>query len=384
MKINSLVHLSVLLSLTVLFFSCNLDKVEEGNVAQFRTLLGGGGDETPLDVINTSDGGFVVVGSTSSFGNGLQAYISKLDKDGNLEWERNFGGVLEDGAVAVTATSDGGYVFCGSTTNAGFESDAYFVKVNAEGSTVWEKKIGVADSTEIAMGIVPIGSGDFLIGYLAVGSNDRLQLLRINSNGVKVSDKFVRSLDFQPNKMIKTSDGKIVFAGSEYGAGTVSYILKTTETGSYIWENRYPTVPDNYTPGYDVVEMPDKSLVLAGSDLGGNTSDHDFNIVSFSEPGGFQFDEFWGGASADELYDIALSKDNELVVMGYSWSFSGTAEFYLSKRKATDGSKIWEKHFEPISAAYGCMSACSDGGFVVCGVTGGDIVVIKTDTEGNF
>ena len=137
---NSLISL-LLLILSLLGLGCNLEKVETSDVVKFTTTLGGGGMEIPFDIINTSDGGLVVVGETESFGNSSQAYIVKLNKDGLVEWEKDFGGQYNDYATAVVQTTDGGFVFCGVTTNASLNSDAYFVKVNAAGGEVWEKSI---------------------------------------------------------------------------------------------------------------------------------------------------------------------------------------------------------------------------------------------------
>lgn len=377
-----------------LFFwaSCDLERIEPGGSSgtgtKFNTTVGGSSNDFPNDIITASDGGYVVVGFTQSFGNGNQAYIVKVDKNGAQQWENNFGGAQDDNAAAVTAASDGGFVLCGRTQDAALNQDLLIVKVNSTGGKVWEKTYGAPDSTEAAFGVVPVGTGDFLIGYTISGGDDLIRLMRVNSNGSKVSDKTVRMGDFGIKKMIKTSDGKIVLAGDKYGTTTVSYVLKLNEDGSYVWENTYPgSGANNYTPGYGVAELTDKSLVIGGSDLGPNTSDHDFNVVAFNSIGGNLWDETWGGASADELLDIVRSSDNELGVAGYTSSFSGNTEIYLSKRKGTDGSKIWEKNFIAINNGWVSLAACSDGGFVVCAAqsqANADIIIVKTDKDGNY
>ncbi|MEK7253170.1 MAG: hypothetical protein AAB316_00365, partial [Bacteroidota bacterium] len=192
--------------------------------------------------------------------------------------------------------------------------------------------------------------------------------------------------DFYLNQLLRTSDGKIVLSGSEFSTGgTVSYILKVEENGSYIWDKRFPATPTNYTPAYGLTELPDKSLALAGSDLGDN--DHDFNVVTFNEIGGKLWDRAWGGAKADELFGIAATLDSHLVVMGYTNSFSSNVEIYLSKRKASDGSEIWERHFIAIGSGWGDVETALDGGFVLVAgqnVANADVIIVKTDKDGNF
>lgn len=385
------------MTLVGLFNSCNLEEIPDnsvpggtGNASKFETSVGGNSNDFPNDAITSSDGGFVIVGYSQSFTAGdNQAYIVKLDSKGKQTWESNFGGAQDDYANAVTPTSDGGYVLCGRTRSFSTSQDIFLVKVNASGAKVWDKFYGATDSTETAFGIVPIGTnGDLLVGYLSdkgTGTS-QIKFLRVNSNGTKVGNKLAFSGKFGLTDMIKTSDGKIVVVGSGYADnGTVTYLARFNEDGSFIWENRYPAQPTNYTPAFDVVELSDKTLVVAGSDLGSN--DHDFNLVAYNQIGTKLWHKTWGGANADELFAITLSKDNQLVVMGYTSSFSGNNEFYLSKRKATDGNQIWERNFIPIANLWGALATASDGGFLLVGgenAANADILVVKTNENGEY
>jgi hypothetical protein len=186
--------------------------------------------------------------------------------------------------------------------------------------------------------------------------------------------------------MIHTSDSKIVIIGDEYSnSGTITYVIKFNEDGSFIWENRYPAQATNYTPPYGIAELSDKSVVVAGSDLGPNN--HDFNLLNYNQIGGKVWGLTWGGAAPDELFSVVKSNDGQIVVMGYTSSFNGTTEFYLSKRKATDGSKIWEKDFLNIANIWGGLAVAADGGYIMVAgqnQANSDIIVVKTDTNGDY
>lgn len=378
-----------------LIAACDLEKIEPGtpggNTVKFNTTVGGNANDFPNDLLVASDGGYVVVGYSQSFtgGGDNQAYIVKLNKQGNQEWENNFGGAKDDYARGVTATADGGFILCGYTQsfNAGGNQDVFLVKVNAQGAKVWEKFYGAPDTTEVAYAIVPVGtSGDFMVAYVNYGPPQSVKLMRINANGSKISEKTVKTGTNYVYRMIKTSDNKLVLVGSDSNNnGTASYILKLNEDGTFIWEKTFPASNPNYTPGYAVTELSNKNLVVAGSDLGSN--DHDFNLVAYNEIGGELWDAAWGGANADELFGITRSLDNQLVVMGYTSSFSGTNEVYLSKRSSTDGSEIWKKNFIPIGNLWGDLERCADGGFVLCAgqnQANADIIVVKTDVNGAY
>lgn len=395
---NRFFHTTLYLTLAIGLCNCNLEEIPDfstpggsGTASKFETSVGGNSNDFPNDAIASADGGFIIVGYSQSFGSGNQAYIVKLDSKGKQSWEANFGGAQDDYAEAVAPTSDGGFILCGRTRSFSASQDIFLVKVNSSGGKVWDKFYGATDSTEAAFGIVPVGTtGDFLVGYISdkgTGTS-QLKFLRVNSNGVKVGNKLTLNGKFGFDGMIKTSDSKIVIAGSDYSSnnGTVSYVVKLNEDGSFVWEGKYPTQATNYTPSFDVVELPDKSVVLAGSDLG--SSDHDFNLVAYNQIGGKIWNKTWGGANADELFAITLSKDNQLVVMGYTNSFSGKTEFYLSKRKASDGNQIWERNLNfNIGNLWGGLTAASDGGFLLVGgenAANADILVVKTNENGEY
>jgi hypothetical protein len=301
-------------SLLFVFQSCDLKRIEDNSVpttgggtgTKFQTTVGGNANDFPRDVIAAADGGFVIVGVTQSFttDNNNQAYLVKIDSKGKQVWDANFGGAKDELGQRVVATTDGGYVMCGLTRSFGPSQDSYVVKVNSTGTKVWEKYYGAADSTETPFGIVPVGTaGDLLVAYntTKTSGTSQLKILRLNSNGSRLSDKLIRSGNFFMINMIKTADGKIVIIGEEFSnMGTITYILKLNEDGSFIWENRYPAQATNYTPPYGVVEMSDKSVVVAGSDLGSN--DHDFNLLNYNQIGGKVWGATWGGARADELW----------------------------------------------------------------------------------
>lgn len=388
-----------LTALTLFLHACDLKRIEDNSVpstgggtgAKFQTTVGGNANDFPRDVIAVADGGFVIVGVTQSFtaDNNNQAYLVKIDSKGKQVWEANFGGAKDELGQRVVATSDGGFVMCGTTRSFGASQDSYIVKVNATGGKVWEKYYGAADSTETPLGIIPVGTaGDLLVAYNSTKTSgiNQLKYLRINSNGSRLSDKLVRSGNNLLKNMIHTSDSKVVIVGDEYSnSGTVTYVVKTNEDGSFIWENRYPAQATNYTPGYGVAELNDKSVAVAGSDLGSN--DHDFNLLNYNQIGGKVWGLTWGGASADELFGVVKSTDGQIVVMGYTSSFNGTTEFYLSKRKATDGSKIWEKDFVNIANLWGGLAVAADGGYIMVAgqnQANSDILVVKTDSNGDY
>lgn len=85
-------------------------------------------------VQQTDDGGYVVAGVTRSQGEGGDVYLIKTDAEGNVEWERTFGGPHLDRGIDVQATPDGGYVVVGDTESFGAgEKDVFLIKTDPDG-----------------------------------------------------------------------------------------------------------------------------------------------------------------------------------------------------------------------------------------------------------
>ena len=161
-------------------------KVDDKGNLVWKSSFGGTGIERAQDIANTSDGGFVVIGSTFSNdvdiskNNGeSDIWLVKIDANGKFVWERTFGGSHFDAAQSVSLSKDGGFIIAGnsksedkdSNANAG-ENDIWLIKTDANGNMIWQKSFGGSgldygfDAIETATGaIVLVGetaSEDFL------------------------------------------------------------------------------------------------------------------------------------------------------------------------------------------------------------------------------
>lgn len=370
--------------------SCNLEKIPDfAGISRFQTTVGGSKNDFPYAVIPGADGTYIIVGRSESFtaDQNNQAYIVKLDNTGTPVKQEDFGDTALDLFYDVTPVSAGGYMMCGIISNPiDFNFDILIVKVDEELNSLGPLTYGSVDSNEIAFGIIPIGTSDFMVGYTSqpvTGGESSLIFLRINSNGLKVSSRFGIKGPINLTDMIKTSDGKIVVCGSKFDSGTASYLAKFDANGAFIWEQSYPESNPDYTPAYGVKEIAGE-LIVAGSYL---DSDHDYLLLKYTGMGMFSEDYTWGGPNDDELLSITNTQDDQVVVMGYTNSINPFTEIYFSKRDISDGSTVWEKNFERPWVISADVALCPDGGFIL--VTGqnesnADIIVIKTDPDGNF
>lgn len=141
-----------------------LVKLDSSFNIQWTRTIGGANDERARSLIKTYDGGYAMTGNTYSYSaGGSDIYVVKLDSLGNLQWTRSVGGVNDEFAYSIIQTNDGGYVVVGTTLSYGAGGyDAYIVKLDSNGSLVWTKTIGGTDDDD-ARSIVQLQDRSFLI-----------------------------------------------------------------------------------------------------------------------------------------------------------------------------------------------------------------------------
>jgi hypothetical protein len=158
----------------------------KGNL-QWTKTIGGPADEIGFSLIQTSDGGYAIAGLTGSFGaGGLDVYVIKLNANGNLQWTKTIGGKEDDKGYSLIQTSDGGYAIAGTTTSFGAgDEDVYVVKLDANGNLQWTKTIG---GTELDLGhsLIQTSDGDYAIAghtiSFGAGETD-VYVVKLDKNG---------------------------------------------------------------------------------------------------------------------------------------------------------------------------------------------------------
>ena len=154
----------------------------------FFKSYGGTGNDIGENVISTKDGGFCVVGATESFGNGLMdLYLFKTDSIGDVLWTKTFGGPNIDYGNDVTQTNDSGFIACGYSNSIGLDYNIFIVKVNNQGIHQWTKNIG-GNNWDFAYGITQSflnPSQFYIVGktYSYGQGNGDAFVLKINSQG---------------------------------------------------------------------------------------------------------------------------------------------------------------------------------------------------------
>jgi hypothetical protein len=208
-----------------------------GRVAWQRTI-GGKGYDVASSVSSAVDGGYIVAGGTDSYGRGAaDAWVLKLDADGNILWQSAYGGDRDDRAASVQPTTDGGYVVAGDTRSFGAGgNDAWVLKLDGSGNVVWQRTYGGAGN-EVAWSIAQIAGG----GYVLAGSTDSFGaaggdawVLRLDASGNVVWQRtYGGASEDRAHSVRPTADGGYIVAGTTYSLGGVhAWLLKLDADGS--------------------------------------------------------------------------------------------------------------------------------------------------------
>ncbi|TMI23363.1 hypothetical protein E6H19_06845 [Candidatus Bathyarchaeota archaeon] len=153
----------------------------------WQHAYGGPGADYAISIAKTSDNGFVVAGWTNSFGaGGNDAWVLRLDNTGRVIWQKAYGGKGDDVAFSVGQTSDGGFIVAGSTNSSGAGGrDAWLFKLTSTGNVVWQKTYGgPGDDNAVSAEETTDGGFVFAATTSSFGNgNSDVWILKLNHNG---------------------------------------------------------------------------------------------------------------------------------------------------------------------------------------------------------
>ncbi len=223
----------------------------------WNRTYGGPQDDGAFSVIQTSDGGYVLAGYTNSSGaGGYDMWLVKTDANGTMQWNRTYGGPQDDVAKGVIQTSDGGYLLVGYT-NAPRSQNAWLVKIDASGNMYWGKIL----SGNVINAIIQTADDNYA---LAVEYTNAFGLVKVNSTGqIEFTQMYCGPTDkAYAQDLVQIDDGNFLVAGyfTDQSTGTnSSWLIKTDQMGNLQWSQTY----SNYAV-YGIAKTIDGGYVMTG------------------------------------------------------------------------------------------------------------------------
>ncbi len=367
---------------------------------------GGEGSETGWVVEQTTDGGYFVLGTTSSFGAGeADIWLLKTDSSGDTLWTKTYGGSLTEWASSGQLTSDGGYIIAGYTESFGAgKYDIWLLKTDSSGDTVWTQTYGdtgyeeansVQRTTDGGYIITGYNNGVFNEEYGYVRPGD-IWLIKTDDGGNLLWEKTYGTPEdeYEEGMCVRqTSDGGYIIVGEtqSFAPGMKAlWLLKTDAEGDTAWSRVYGG--EIWDRGECVQETEDGGYILLGSTSSFATGIQDFWLLKTDAQGDTLWTHTYGGDSMDIGHSVQQTSDRGYILTGRAYP-SDTAQFWDVWLLKTDayGDTLWTRFYGTDLKDGGCcVQQTSDGGYVVVGFTDfpkacnrGNLWLLKTDEGGD-
>ena len=288
----------------------------DGTIAWQKTY-GGADSDFAWSVQQTLDSGYIVTGFTESSGAGYQdVWILKLNPDGTTAWQKTYGGAGYDRSREIQQTADGGYIVAGYTqTSVTAPSDVWILKLNADGTTAWQKAYGNADVHDYAQSIQQASDGGYIVaGYTrSLTVREEAWVIKLNADGTIAWQKSYGGTGTDIiNSIRQTSDGNYIMVGTtgSFGAGATDvWILKLHTDGTIAWEKVYGG--STYNSGKSIQQTADGGYVVAGDTRRFGTGDYDAWVLRLNVNGGIESScDFFVSESNATVFDTSAVGGN--------------------------------------------------------------------------
>jgi Secretion system C-terminal sorting domain len=388
--------------LLVFFVCCAcLAYTQVNPLIEWQTCLGGSINDWAYDVKQTTDSGYIVVGTAYSADGqvmghhgtttNLDYWVVRLDKTGAMQWQKCLGGSGVDEANSVQQTKDGGYIVAGNSWSAdgdvknhhgqtGYGGDYWIIKLDIAGNIQWQRSLGGSDDDEASC-IQQTKDG----GYIVAGFSNSI-------------------------------DGDITGHHGDFSFSVDYWVVKLDNKGRIQWQKSLGGYYDD--AANSIQQTKDGGYIVAGwstsndGDVSGHHGDvgdynYDYWIVKLDSSGNIQSQKSLGGSARDEAKSIRQTKDGGYIIAGWSQSVDGDVsgnhtsegypgDYWIVKLNAS-GTIKWQKclgsNYNDIAYSI-CETA--DGGYAVAGYAGygdGDVTgfhgsedfwIVKLSNKGNL
>lgn len=425
-----------LLTFNLCIFSISFS--QSAPAIEWQNTIGGGNNDDVNDIKKTTDGGYILAGSSASNISGDKTencigaddyWIVKIDSVGNIQWQNTIGGDVDDVLYAVQQTSDGGYILGGhsysdisgdKTENNNGSVDMWIVKTDAAGNIQWQNTIG-GTGIDFLNSMQQTQDGGFILGSRSKSniSVDKTENCIGGFDYWIIKTDTVGNIEWQNTiggngddflfSVQQTTDEGFIIGGysisnisgdkTENSIGDFDYwIVKTDKFGNIQWQN---TIGGNLNDAcYSATQTIDGGYILGGYSLSGisgdkteaSLGDRDYWLVKTDSLGNVLWQNTIGGSSTDVLYIVRQSTDGGYFLGGDSrsnisgdktennWDLTQLNPDYWIVKTDSVGNIVWDNTIGGVARDYfSFINESGDGGIVLGGISESNISGDKTE-----
>lgn len=353
----------------LLFFFCCLVFAETGySQLIFQKTYGGSGDNQGYCIQQTTDGGYIITGKSTSLG-WADILIIRTDASGDTLWTKAMGGTGYEVITSVRQTSDGGFILAGTYLPPPSISYALLMKMDSVGNILWTKAYGNGFTQEARCVQQTTDGGYILCGSVVVFGNttNDFLLMKTDSTGSVMWSKYfgTSSSDFA-HYVEQTFDGGYVFTGDN---GFSSFNIKTDNNGDVQWTKAF-----SGAMGFSLHQTSDSGYAMMGYRGGLGSGGADIFFSKTDSAGNHLWSYQYGGNNFDRGYSFSETTDGNYILSGLLYDSIVYQSILMKIDQA--GSILWSK-------VYG-TSSFSQGGYVIQTSDGGYASIGKYDSNNNY
>ncbi len=369
---------------------CLLMKINTSGGLLWAKTYGGTGDDYPYFVASCADGGFILTGSTNSFGaGGTDVYLVRTDSNGNLLWSKTIGGAGTDIGWSVVEASDGSFYTCGQTDSFdGPSPNGYLIKNDSGGNLVWTKVFDGPNS-DIFYGMNKTRDGGLIltgqVGSNSFGSSD-IWLVRTDANGdtlwTSIYGKVTEDAGWS---VIETADSGFAVTGDMHkdtltlGAHN-AVLLKTDSAGQMQWAKLYGSYPGSEI-GYDLRQSSDKGYVILGNTGYYGNGSEDVLLFRTDSTGELEWARTFGSSMQDDAWQFRKTANDGNMIIGATENFAANNywDIYVIKTDSLGKDSCFENNVSP-EVFVPFLQQRRGFAFIAGGVEGNPATIVNTVT----
>lgn len=363
----------------------------------WQSCFGGPSNDIASDIIIT-EGGYLIAGRNSLYETHGDIMVTKIDTEGNLIWERSYGGSRSDGVARILPTQDGNFFLFGSSSSSdgdisydpylGENLDFWIVKIDPDGNIIWDKIYGGNALDQSWKATLASDGGLVVFGWTSSNDGDISDffgvydswLLKLNSEGEKVWDFTMGTASFDYSAAILETSDRGFLATScseEYEGGNIQCdamnensdisVFKLDSLSNFEWQQCYGA--SFHETMMDMVETDDGYVLACNTRVGdgdatgsgyhpgisGSAPSSDIWLIKIDFTGNILWQKCYGGSADEVPARIFKSEDGGFLVFGNAGSFDGDvvgnhssgpgySDIWVFKINHT-GALIWQQCF---------------------------------------